>query len=122
MPVERLTVGSLRDRNTLCELDMVRLRIKGTVAKRFIVNAREWITNRSQELTAQNGTAAPVVHDFQACNELKAAVRSNAKLGMVVTIGVVLFIGLLIVYQAWWAAVATAAIEFLIWRQATKRV
>jgi hypothetical protein len=42
-----------------------RFPVNGTVAKRFVVNAREWIETRSKDLCAQKRIAAPVVHDFE---------------------------------------------------------
>ncbi len=35
----------------------------GIVAKRFLVNAREWVVTRSKDLCAQKGVAAPTVHE-----------------------------------------------------------
>jgi hypothetical protein len=37
----------------------------GPVAKRFLVNGKEWVTTRSRNLCAEKGIAAPVVHEFQ---------------------------------------------------------
>ena len=34
----------------------------GKVAKRFLINGREWVTNRSKEVCAQKGVAPPIVN------------------------------------------------------------
>ena len=39
--------------------------MNGIVAKRFMVNAREWVVTTSKDLCAQKGTAAPIVHDVE---------------------------------------------------------
>jgi hypothetical protein len=45
------------------------LPVNGPIAKRFLANAREWVTSRSKELAIQKGVAAPVVHDFEPSRE-----------------------------------------------------
>jgi hypothetical protein len=94
--------------------------VAGALAKRFIVNAREWIVKESKDQCLRNGTPAPVVHDMTFSNEFKEASKSNARLGLAASIATLLFLAVLMFYQAWWAAGATVAIAFLIWRQATK--
>ena len=52
--------------------------INGTVAKRFLVNAREWIATRSKDLCAQKDVAAPVVHDFEFSKQFVNAHAESA--------------------------------------------
>jgi HIRAN domain-containing protein len=37
----------------------------GPNAKRFLVNAREWVVRKAKELSAEKGLSDPVVHEFQ---------------------------------------------------------
>ena len=37
----------------------------GIVAKRFLLNAREWIVTQSKDVCARRGDPAPIVGDFQ---------------------------------------------------------
>jgi hypothetical protein len=39
--------------------------VDGIVAKRFLVNAREWAVTRSKNLCTEKGIAAPVVHEMK---------------------------------------------------------
>jgi hypothetical protein len=93
--------------------------VAGTVAQRFMMNAREWIVAESKSLCTRKGIPAPVVHDMTFSNESKQASKSNARLGLAASVGMFLFLVLLLFYQAWWAA-AAIAIALLIWRQANK--
>jgi hypothetical protein len=53
--------------------------MNGIVAKRFLVNAREFLATTSKDLCAQKGVAAPVVHDFEFSKQfLSAQTRQNA--------------------------------------------
>jgi hypothetical protein len=61
------------------------------------------------------------VHNFEPSENLQHASRSNVKLGMAVCTGGLILFVFLVIYQAWWAAIATAAIAFLIYRQASKQ-
>jgi len=45
----------------------------GTVAKRFLANARAWVVTRSKELSAQKGLPAPIVHDFEPSKQFTSA-------------------------------------------------
>ncbi len=60
--------------------------VDGTVAKRFMVNAQEWVVTRSKDLCAQKGLAAPVVHDFEfrkeAINAQAIQIGASAKQGV----------------------------------------
>lgn len=50
----------------------------GEVAKRFLVNAREWVVDRSKKLAVERGIAAPVVHDFAFSKQtVNAQTRRN---------------------------------------------
>jgi hypothetical protein len=63
----------------------------GVVAKRFLINGREWVTNRSKEVSAQKGIAAPIVHNFKPSEQLASQPTSSpgAKvLGALVGVGV----------------------------------
>jgi len=47
--------------------------MSGVVAKRFLVNAREWVVTRSKDLCAQKGIAAPIVHDLEFSKQFASA-------------------------------------------------
>ena len=47
-----------------------RFPVNGTVAKRFLVNGREWIATRSKDFCDRKGVASPVVHDFEFSKQL----------------------------------------------------
>jgi hypothetical protein len=47
--------------------------MNGVVAKRFLVNAREWVVTRSKDLCAQKGIAAPIVHDLEFSKQFASA-------------------------------------------------
>lgn len=47
--------------------------MNGIIAKRFLVNAREWVVTRSKDLCAQEGIAAPIVHDFEPSKQFASA-------------------------------------------------
>jgi hypothetical protein len=93
----------------------------GPAAKRFIANAHEWITKRSIEICVQKGVAPPVVHNFEP-SETSARIQVERKVGMAVCTGGLILFVFLVIYQAWWAAIATSAIAFLLYRQASKRM
>jgi hypothetical protein len=45
----------------------------GTVAKRFLANAREWVVTKSEDLCAQKGLRAPIVHEFDPTKQFATA-------------------------------------------------
>lgn len=49
----------------------------GIVAKRFLVNAREWVTTRSKDLCKQKGIAAPIVHNFEPSSRFASANQNH---------------------------------------------
>jgi hypothetical protein len=88
----------------------------GRVAKRFLVNAREWVVTRSKEVCEQKGIAAPIVHEFEPSANLNS-VALNApfsKSGVTpAAFGAVVGIALIIasvIYQVWWAVGALTVV------------
>jgi hypothetical protein len=94
--------------------------VTGTVAKRFMVNARDWIATRSKEVCIQNGVPAAVVHDIELSKTFTDASKSDTRLGFAI-VAVLLFFVLLLIYQPWWVAAAIAALGYLVWRQETSK-
>ncbi len=62
--------------------------MNGIVAKRFLVQAHEWVVTRSKDLCAQKGVAAPIVHDIEFSKQLTDAQFKGAALGFGAVLGI----------------------------------
>lgn len=53
--------------------------LNGDVAKRFVVNARDWVVKECKRQCAEKGIAPPLVHDMQFSKEFVAANATTTK-------------------------------------------